>query len=161
MRYILRQQFISLGGDFTIQDDQGIDRYFVDGKVISIGRRLVIKDMQGDELAVIQQRLIALSPSYEIRRKDGATATISRRLISPLVDRLKVNLPGRDDIEVQGDLFDHEYTFYRGGEMIAQASKQWISLVDAYAVDITQGEDDVLILACAIAIDEMIDKRRN
>jgi uncharacterized protein YxjI len=159
LRYILKQKIFSIGGDFMIQDAGGADRYFVDGKAISLGRRLVIKDMDGDVAAVIQQHLISLTPAFEISRKGRPPATISRRFFSPIFDRLKVDLPGWDDLEVRGDLFDHEYTFYRGGRSVAQVSKRWISLVDAYGIDIADGEDDVLILASAVVIDEMLDQR--
>lgn len=159
MRYFLKQKLFGIGGDFMVKDAQGHDRFFVDGKAISLGRRLVIKDMQGEAQAVIQQHLISLVPAYEIRRPGQPSATISRRFFSPLFDRLKVDLPGWNDIEVRGDLFDHEYTFYRGGRTVAQASKRWISLVDSYGLDIDDEEDAVLIIASAVVIDEMIDQR--
>lgn len=160
MRYILKQKIFGLGGDFMVKDPSGKDQFFVDGKAISLGRRLVIKDMRGRAQAVIQQHLISLVPAYEIRRKGKPSATISRRFFSPIFDRLKIDLPGWDDIEVRGDLFDHEYTFYRGGRAVAQASKRWIALVDSYGLDIDDEEDAVLIIAAAVVIDEMIDQRQ-
>lgn len=157
MRYVMRHKIFGIGGDSTIKNDRGQDVLFVDGAALSIGRRLVIKDMKGHELVTIQQRLIALTPSFEIYRKDGPSATISKKLISPFVDRLKVDLPGWDDIEVVGDLFDHEYNFRRGGREIAHVSKKWLTLVDSYGVDIAPGQDDVLLLASAVVIDELLD----
>jgi len=160
MRYILKQKIFGLGGDFMVKDPSGKDQFFVDGNAISLGRRLVIKDMRGRAQAVIQQHLISLVPAYEIQRKGKPSATISRRFFSPIFDRLKIDLPGWDDIEVRGDLFDHEYTFYRGGRVVAQASKRWIALVDSYGLDIDDDEDAVLIIASAVVIDEMIDQRQ-
>ena len=32
-------------------------------------------------------------------------------------------------------------------------SKQWLTLADTYGVQITAGQDDVLILACTVVID--------
>ena len=37
MLYLMRQKILSFGDDFTIQDDQGQDVFFVDGKAFSIG----------------------------------------------------------------------------------------------------------------------------
>ena len=34
-------------------------------------------------------------------------------------------------------------------------SKRWFTLRDTYAVDIEEGEDDVLILAAAVVIDQI------
>lgn len=161
MRYVLRQKIFGIGGDSMITDDRGRDQFFVDGKAVSIGRRLVIKDMQGHERATIQQHIVSLTTSFEIKVKGGPSATISKKLLSPFVDRLKIDLPGWDDIEVVGDIFDHEYTFRRGGREVAQVSRRWISLVDAYGIDIAEDQDDVLILASAVVIDEMLEMREH
>jgi uncharacterized protein YxjI len=160
MRYVLKQKLFSIGGDFMIKDAQGNDVYFVDGKAISIGRRLIIKNMQGETEATIQQHLVSLTPAFEIDRRGKPSATISKRFFSPIFDRLKVDLPGWDDIEVRGDLFEHEYTFSRQGHQVAQVSKRWISLVDSYGIDIDDQEDQVLILASAVVIDEILDEER-
>jgi uncharacterized protein YxjI len=36
---------------------------------------------------------------------------------------------------------------------VARVSKKWFRLADTYAVDIEDGQDDVLILASAVVID--------
>jgi uncharacterized protein YxjI len=38
---------------------------------------------------------------------------------------------------------------------IAEVSKKWLSLTDTYGVEIDEGQNDILILAVAIAIDMM------
>ena len=63
------------------------------------------------------------------------------------------DVPHADDLEAQGSFLDHDYTFERRGREIAQISKRWFSWTDTYGADITDGEDDVLILATAIVID--------
>ena len=158
MRFVLRDKLFSIGGDLTIQDDRGRQVFFVDGKVISLGRRLEIKDMDGREVATIQQRLIALTPSFDIHIAGGPSVTIAKRFFSPFVDRMKIDLPGRDDLEVHGDLFHHEYAFDKRGREVAHVSKRWLSLTDAYGVEVDDDEDAVLILACAVVIDEMLDR---
>jgi len=37
--------------------------------------------------------------------------------------------------------------------VVARVSKKWFSLADTYAVDIDEGQDDVLVLAAAVVID--------
>ena len=46
-----------------------------------------------------------------------------------------------------------EYTFTRGGNTVATVTKQWLTLGDTYGVDVSEGEDDVLILASCVVID--------
>jgi uncharacterized protein YxjI len=67
--------------------------------------------------------------------------------------RFTVDVPGPDDLEAEGNFLDREYTFSRGGQSVAQVSKQWFTWADTYGVDITDGEDEVLILASTVVID--------
>jgi uncharacterized protein YxjI len=159
MRYQLKNKLFSIGGDAMIQDASGRDLLFVDGKAISLGRRLEIKDLQGNRLATIQQQLIALTPTFEIRLSRGVCARISMKLIS-LRDRLKIDLPGNDNLEARGNIFHHEYGIFCGGQEVAHISKAWIALSDSYGIDIDDDQDQVLILACAVVIDEILDMRQ-
>lgn len=153
MRYVMRQKLISLGDDFTIKDEAGRDVYFVDGKAFSIREKLVMKDMAGNELASVRQKLLTIGKTYEIWRDGQLAATVRKQLFTLLRAKFEVDVPGPDDLEAQGDLLDHEYTFTRGGQVVARVSKRWFSFRDSYGVDIAEGEDDVLILAATVVID--------
>jgi len=153
MRYQMKEKLIALGQDFVIQDENGRDAYFVDGKALSFGDKLVFKDMAGSELARIEQKLLAWGPTYEIYRGGQHVATVKKSLFTVFRSKFSVDVPGPDDLEAQGDFLDHEYTFTRGGEPVAQVSKRWLSIRDTYAIDIAPGQDDVLLLACAVVVD--------
>ena len=153
MRYLMRQRFWSWGDDFTIQDEAGRDVFYVDGKVFSLGDQLSFQDMEGNELAFIRQKLLAWGPTYEIYRQGELRAVVKKALFTLFQCRFSVDVPGPDDLEVTGDLFDHEYRFARGDATAATVSKRWFSWTDSYGVEITEGEDDILILASAVVID--------
>ena len=152
MRYQLRRKLFAFGDDFTVKDETGADRYVVDGKVFSIGHKVIIDDMRGNEEATIHQHLLTLLPDYEITRNGQELAEVRKKLTF-FHEEFTVDIPGPDDLEVQGDLLDHEYVFTRGGQTVATVSKQWFSLMDSYGVEVAPGVDDVLILASAIVID--------
>jgi uncharacterized protein YxjI len=44
-------------------------------------------------------------------------------------------------------------SFSRNGADVAYVSKKWFSLADSYGVEVLEGEDDALILACTVVID--------
>jgi uncharacterized protein YxjI len=69
------------------------------------------------------------------------------------VDRYTVDIPGPDDLELVGDLFDHDFTVRRGGTVVATVSKAFFTMRDTYGVDVGTGEDDLLILAAVLALD--------
>lgn len=161
MRYILSQRIFALGDDFRIKYEDGRDAFVVDGKLWSIGDKLSLQDLAGNELAVIRQRLITLSPTYEIYRGDQLYATVKKALFTLFRASFAIDVPGPDDLEAQGDFLDHEYSFRRGGREVAHVSKRWLSFADTYGVEIADGEDDLLILACAVVIDLVAHDQRD
>ncbi|MEM7201949.1 MAG: hypothetical protein AAF628_16905 [Planctomycetota bacterium] len=44
MRYRVRDKLLSWGDDFTIQDGDGRDAFFVDGKALSFGKKLSFQE---------------------------------------------------------------------------------------------------------------------
>ena len=152
MRYQLQQKLFAFGDDFRVRDETGADRYIVDGKVFTLGHRVIIRDTRGGEEATIHQHLIALLPTYEITRQGEEVAEVRKKL-TLFREGFTVDIPGPDDLSVQGDLFDHEYVFTRDGQTVATVSKQWFTLRDSYGVEVEPGVDPVLILASAIVID--------
>lgn len=154
MRYQLRQKLLSWGDDYYIKDEAGNDVWFVDGKAFSIGSKLSFQDLHGNELAFIRQKLLAWGPTYEIWRAGQLAAVVKKQLLALLHHRFTVDVPGPDDLEVEGNLSDHEYAFRRGDRTVATVSKAWFRLGDTYGIDIADGEDPVLILASAVVVDQ-------
>lgn len=160
MRYVIRERFFRLGEDSDITDDAGRPVFHVDGKVFSLHSTLVVRDMAGNEVAVVRKRLISLTPTYEVTRPGQGDTTIRKQLFHLFGDRFMIDIPGPDDLEATGNIFDHDYSITRDGREVAHISKAWISLTDTYGVDIAPGEDDVLILASALALDLAEDAER-
>ena len=154
MRYVMRERLLSWGDDFHIRDDSGREVFFVDGKAFSIGDKLSFQDTAGTELAFIKQKVFALARTYEIHRGGSLAAVVKKKLFGIVHHRFSVDVPGPDDLEATGNFLDHEYTFRRGDRVIATVSKKWFSLSDTYGIDIEPGEDDVLILASAVVVDQ-------
>lgn len=154
-RYKMRQHLLSLGEDFTIEDERGEPVYNVDGKLLRIRETFVIEDRQGNEVATIREKKIALRDSMKILRGGDTLATIRKAWISPFRDKFTVDVEGGEDLVVQGNILDHEYEIRRGSGTVAHISKRWFSIRDTYGIDVAPGEDDGLVLAIAVAVDEM------
>jgi uncharacterized protein YxjI len=97
----------------------------------------------------------AFGSTFEIYRDGQLVAVVKKKLFSFLRHVFTVDVPGPDDLVAEGDFWDHEYTFSRAGRVVAQVSKRWIALSDTYGVEITDGEDAVLVLASAVVIDQV------
>ena len=154
MRYMMKEKLFAWGDDFTIQDEQGRDAFFVDGKALSFGDQLSFQDMHGNELAFIKEKVFAWGKTFEIHRSGKLAAVVKKELFALFKCRFTVDVPGPDDLEAHGDFLDHEYEFSRGDQTVAAVSKKWFSWTDTYGVDIADGEDAVLILASAVVVDQ-------
>jgi uncharacterized protein YxjI len=158
--YLIRERFFRLGEDSDVTDDQGRPVLHVDGKVLSLHDRLVLRDPEGREVAQVSRKLVALRPTYRITVGGEEAAEVRKHLFTPFGDRFTIDVPGPDDLEVRGNLFDHEFTIERGGRTVATVSKRWFSLRDTYAVDVAEGEDHLLVLAGVLALDLAEDRER-
>jgi uncharacterized protein YxjI len=154
--YQMRQKMVSIGDDFWIENDRGEKVYKVDGKALRVRQTLILEDAHGTELYKIQERMLRVKDSMEVEGANGQrVAMVKKALITPIRERWTVNIKGGPDLDVQGNILDHEYTIGEGRDKVAEVSKKWFRLRDTYGVEIDAGQDDALILAVAVCIDEM------
>jgi uncharacterized protein YxjI len=158
--YVIREKLFRLGEDSDIFDESGRLVLHVDGKVMSLHDRLVLRDPQGREVAQVSRKLVSLRPTYQISIGGEPAAQVRKRFFTPFVDRFTIDIPGPDDLEMSGDLFDHEFTIRRGGQVVATVSKKWLSMRDTYAVQVAAGENDLLVLTSVLALDLAEDAER-
>jgi len=158
--YLIRERMFAIGQDFDITDGDGRPVLRVDGKALSVTDRLVLRDPDGRDVAEVRRKLVATRPTYEVSIGGEEAARIRKKLFTPFVDRYTVDIPGPDDLEMVGDLFDHEYTVRRDGDVVATVSKSYFTVRDTYAVEIAAGENDLLILASVLALDLAQDRER-
>jgi uncharacterized protein YxjI len=155
-RYKIRQNLISIGDDFWIENEEGKRVFKVDGKVLRIRKTLVFEDAKGKKLAQIQERLLTIKDTMVVEDADGKDiATIKKALIAPFRDKWDVKVKNGPDLDVQGNILDHEYTVKQGRNKVAEISKKWFRITDTYGVEIEDGQNEILILAIAVAVDMM------
>jgi uncharacterized protein YxjI len=151
-RYRMVEKIAALGDDFFIQNDRGERVFKVDGKVLRARDTLVFRDAQGNELCKIQERVARLRDSMEIEAPGGGRlAMVHKAMITPLRDRFVVNIGNGPDLEIQGNILAHEY---RIGN-VATVSKKWFRIRDSYGIEVAPGQDDILILAATVCIDQL------
>ena len=155
-RYQMREKLASIGDDFWIEDAQGHKVFKVDGKALRVRSTLIFEDADGHELAKIQERKLRVKDTMEIEGPGGETlATIKKALIAPLRERWTVKVGNGPDLEVQGNILDHEYKIEQGRDTVAEISKKWFRVRDTYGVEIAAGQNDIVILAVTAAVDQM------
>ena len=155
-RYQMRQKLIAFGDDFYIENEAGQKVYKVDGKVLRVRDTLKFKDMRGNVLCQIQERMLRIKDVMAIEDGSGnKVAEVKKALIAPLRDRWTVKIRNGPDLEVQGNILDHEYEIKEGRRKVAQVSKKWFRIRDTYGVEVAPDQEDILILAVTVALDQM------
>ena len=135
--YKLQRQIFSIGEDFWIENDRGEQLFKVDGKALSLRETFVLEDNSGAELLTIEAKLLAVRPTMKILQVEGGPV-----------------------YEAEGKITNHEYEVKSNGAVVAQISKQWFTVTDTYGIAVAPGQDDVLMLASAICIDELSEEKR-
>jgi uncharacterized protein YxjI len=154
-KYRMREKLFAIGDDYWIENDSG-DRVFkVDGKALRIRKTLVLENTDGAELFKVQERKLSVRDKMAIEHNGDTVATVKKALITPLRERFSIDVEGGDDMEAKGNIVDHEYKIERGGQKVAEVSKCWFRVRDTYGIEITPGQDDALILAVTVCIDQM------
>ena len=147
----MRQKLVSIG-----EDDQGQRVYKINGKAMRIRDTLILEDPDGHELFKIQEKKLHIRDTMEIEDGDGHTvAKVKKALITPLRERFDVKVENGEDLEVKGNIVDHEYKIERGGDKVAEVSKKWFRVADTYGVEVAQDQDPALILAVTAVVDTM------
>src|SRR6478609_6962535 len=100
--YRMRQKLVAIGDDYWIEDEQGRRLFKVNGKAMRVRDTIIIEDASG-----------------------RTVATVKKAMITPLRDRFSVDVADGDDMDVQGNIVDHEYHISQGGEEVAEVSKKW------------------------------------
>ncbi|KRF30297.1 LURP-one-related/scramblase family protein [Nocardioides sp. Soil805] len=161
VHYRMRQRLVSIGDDYWIETDSGERAFKVDGKALRVRKTLVFEDADGHTLVKIREKMLRIKDSMEIEDADGhRLAMVKKGLVTPLRERWKVDVEDGPDLEVHGNLVDHEYTFSHDHDTVATVSKQWFRVADTYGVEIAPDQDPVLILAATVALDSMAHQGR-
>jgi uncharacterized protein YxjI len=155
-RYQMREKIVSIGDDFWIEDEHRQKVFKVDGKALRIRKTLKFEDLRGQTLCQIQERKLRIKDSMEVEDANGKqVAMVKKALISPIRDRFTVKIKNGPDLEVKGNILDHEYTIGEGRDKVAQVSKKWFRVRDTYGVEVDPNQDDIVILAVTVCIDQM------
>jgi uncharacterized protein YxjI len=105
--------------------------------------------------------VLRIKDAMEIEDADGhRLAMVKKALISPFRDRWSVQIEDGPDLEIQGNILDHEYTFRDGHTDVASVSKKWFRVADTYGVEIAPGQNTVVVLAATVALEMMVHEGR-
>ena len=131
MKLYIKQKVFSLTSKFTVKDEAGNDRYFVEGEFFSLRGRLHIMDAQGEKIGQIYRRLMTFLPHFILE------------------------IGGEEIAEIVKDFsfFRPKYSLYDGDRNIMNIHKEWFTWGDSYELDILDPKYELISLGIVLAID--------
>lgn len=149
MKLYLKQKVFSWRDRFFAKDENGGDRFAVEGEFLSWGKKLHVYDSSGAKAAFIRQKVFSFLPRYFVEINGRVVCEIVKEftLLRPKY-RLE-GLPWR----VGGDFWAHEYSLCDQNRQVMRLSKKWFTWGDSYELDITDPRDELLCLCVALAVD--------
>jgi uncharacterized protein YxjI len=151
----MREKAFAIGDDYWVEDGNGDRLFKVNGKALRLRKTLVLETPSGDERFTVRERKLSVRDKMTIERGGDTVATVHKALISPLRERYTIDLEHGGELKAKGNIVDHEYEIERDGRKIAEISKRWFRVRDTYGIETAPGEDDALIIAAAVCIDQM------
>ncbi|MEK4427536.1 LURP-one-related/scramblase family protein [Solibacillus sp. FSL K6-1523] len=145
----IKQKVFSLGGKFTVKDQQESDRYYVEGSFMQIPKTFSIFNATRDEIALITKKVFSFLPKFFVEVNGREVLTIQKEF-SFFKARYKIEAAG---IEINGNWWDMNFQVLQHGEVIGKVSKEWFTWGDSYKVDILNEEMETIIIAIVVAID--------
>jgi uncharacterized protein YxjI len=153
----MQGRIAAFADDFFITNQYGDCLIKVRGKALRANETLDFEDLWGHQLFAIQEWMARVKDFITIQGTRGQTlAIVQKLLISPLREHWVVKIGDGPILDVQGDVFNHEYCIEAGFKKIAEVSKRWFHASDVYGVEIEPGLDHGLILAITAAIDLLV-----
>jgi uncharacterized protein YxjI len=149
MRLYIKEKIFTWGDKFTVKDEQGRDKYMVEGEIFSWGKKLHVYNMAGAEVAFIKQEVWSWLPKYYVFCGGRQVAEI-RKEFTFLFPKYSIDGLGW---EVDGSFWEHEYEITRAGLPIVTISKEWMTWGDTYELNIANPADEIVALAVVLTID--------
>ena len=150
-QYLISRKW-ALTSRFAITDDMGTPRFEVQGR-FGLTRKLSVYDTTGTEVAVISHQ--GLTRRYQILAGGQQSAVCLRGFFGR---RFEIASPA-GLLEARGNFSGRQYSITRGGMPVA-AVTQLRTFREQFAVEVSDGEDAVFMLAVVLAIETIREERR-
>lgn len=161
MNYLIEQKITFAKPRFTVRDESDNEVFVVEGKALRILEQLWIRDLQGNEVAFVKQQG-SLRPRFEITRDGALVATMAPKQKMFKLNFVLTDAASGAETIARGNLSGYEYDFEKQGVSVASVRKKrrW---TDRYALQVSEGEDDVVYIAAVLVIDAFqaeLERRR-
>lgn len=117
-------------------------------------------DASEAQVAELVRPAMHVHPTFLLSRPARTDITIRKANFLPLKETWRIEGSEDGDLDVSGDIADHEFTLVdASGQVVATATQNWITFTDSFGIQV-DGVDPVLVIAAAVGIDVIDHEQR-
>jgi len=154
--YVIEQKIAAMRETFGVKDRNGNLLAYVKKKLVRWGPQFDFETLGGAKFGEMRGKVLAVRPTFEIYDDQGLVAVVKKKVLKLLRSEWWLeNANGTEIARIKGNITAHEFSIQSpSGAPVALIHKKWVSIRDAYGVEIQNEEiDPFVVIAYVIAMD--------
>ncbi len=154
--FVMDQRLLSVRNTYVVKNRNGEQLGFIKQEFLSWGPHFWLEDNYGSHLGEIDGKIITVHNEYEIKDKDSQTkARIKKKILKLFGSEWWMeDSDGHEIARIDGNIAHHTYNMVAPDKTtIAKVHLNWATVRDEYCIEMTKDFDPLLVLSYAIAMD--------
>ena len=157
--FTVDQRLLSVRNVYVLKNRLGEQLGFIKQEFVSWGPHFWLEDNAGIHLGEIDGKVVTVHHEYEIKGKDGQVKARIKKKIMKLFgsEWWMEDADGHEIARIKGNVVHHTYDMVAPDKtIIAKVHLNWATVKDEYCVEIVKQDfDPLLVLGYAIAMDNV------
>jgi len=157
-RYRMSLDLGALDTDFLVLTDAGEHEFRFSGQAVSNEDKIRIEDLRGHVLYEARAHAARKQPRIVVVDQVGTeVGSVVRQPVGVLRDHFTIEMADGQLFSIEGSVTKHEFSIVgQDGVRLAEISRKWFRARSSYGVEIIPGQQDALLLATLVVLDQMI-----
>jgi len=157
--FIIDQRLLSIRNTYVIKDKYEQQLGFIKQEFVSFGPKFWLEDNTGAHLGEIDGKVVTIHHEYEIKDKDGQVkAKIKKKILKLFGSEWWMeDQDGNEIARINGNVVRHTYDIVAPNKaVIAKVHLKWVTISDEYCIEIVQPDfSPLLVIGYAVAMDHV------
>ena len=162
--FTIDQRLLSVRNTYVVKDKYGEQLGFIKQEFVSWGPKFWLEDNAGIHIGEIDGKVVTVHHEYEIKDKDGQVkARIKKKTLKLFGSEWWMeDADGHEIARINGNIVHHTYDIVAPDKTtIAKVHLNWARIRDEYCIEILKQDfDPLLVLGYAIAMDHVEHSER-
>jgi uncharacterized protein YxjI len=163
--FTIDQRLLSVRNTYVVKDRYGQQLGFIKQEFVSWGPHFWLEDNAGGRLGEIDGKVVTVHHEYEIKDKEGQVrARVKKKILKLFGSEWWMETPdGHELAKINGNIVHHTYDITTPDKtVIAKVHLNWATIRDEYCIEIIKQDfNPLLILGYAIAMDHVEHQGRS